>query len=263
MFTIWRRSRRGQCERIVTRRIADSGGVSVTDRQELICDFRQATLEAATGIVVGAGGIGSEIAEGLVRKGAGLLRIFDHDCVSVSNLNRQFFFECDLGKPKGARLVRNLAAHATCRTVLEGYALSFQDAVALGMDLDATFVVCGVDNGRTRVDVSRHFRAKGTPVIFVAVDSLAETGYVLVQETNGPCFGCFFPRTLYGRKQPCRAPASKDVLKVVAGLALYAVDSVLMERKKAWNYRQVHLAGFAPDTQLLLEGNPECPLCHE
>jgi adenylyltransferase/sulfurtransferase len=54
--------------------------------------FAQGRLSAAKGILVGAGGIGSEIAEGLVRKGIGAVRILDHDDVEVSNLNRQFFF---------------------------------------------------------------------------------------------------------------------------------------------------------------------------
>jgi len=77
-----------------------------------------------------------------------------------------------------------------------------------------------------------------------------------------PCFGCAFPRSLSGQRAPCFVPSSKDILKVTAGLGLYAVDSLLMERKRNWNYRRIHLAGYAPDVLLNVERNANCPLCY-
>jgi len=234
---------------------------TVTDRQEQIAGFNQQAIEGATGILIGGGGIGSEVGEGLVRKGLGHLKIFDPDEVELTNLNRQHFFNWDLGKKKGVRLAKNLAPHATCGTVLEGYGWSFQDALALKMDLGASFCVVGVDNGATRVEASQFFRELKMPVVFIAVDLLAEAGYVFVQEVGKACFGCLFPKTMYGRKAPCRTPAAKDILKVVAGMALYAIDSLLMDRKRSWNYREVHLAGFAPSCERVIDRKLDCPLC--
>jgi len=65
---------------------------AVTHRQELITGFSQASLTQASGVLIGAGGIGGEVGEGLCRKGVGHLRIFDHDVVEHTNLNRQHFF---------------------------------------------------------------------------------------------------------------------------------------------------------------------------
>lgn len=236
---------------------------ALTHRQELIAGFDQAKLTSSVGILVGAGGIGSEIGEGLCRKGVGRLRIFDHDVVEHTNLNRQHFFRQDIGQNKACSLARNLALHCHAGTVLEGYRLSFEDAVALNVDMRADFAVCGVDNSEARVAASTHYLACGIPVIFVAVDLLAECGHVFVQESTpaAPCFGCAFPRSLSGRKAPCFVPSSKDVLKVVAGIALFAIDSVLMGRNRNWNYRRIHLAGYAPDVLLEIERNPKCPLC--
>jgi adenylyltransferase/sulfurtransferase len=251
-------------KRIVTKRLSSADAFGVTHRQELLAGFDQAALQHATVILIGAGGIGSEIGEGLVRKGIGRLRIFDHDTIELTNLNRQMFFKNDVHKNKGKRLAVNLAAHATCETVLEGYDFSFQDALAIGLDMRASLAVCGVDNGKTRIEVSNHFRKLGVPVVFIAVDYVAESGYVFVQEPGKSCFGCLFPKSLYGRKAPCFTPAVKDILKVVAGLTLYAVDSLLMERKRNWNYRRVHLAGFMPDDLQMIKKNSDCPLCsHE
>ena len=250
-------------KRIVTRKITSSNknAAAVSDRQSLLPDFNQQALEQAKIILIGAGGIGSELGEGFVRKGGGQLIIYDHDTVELSNLNRQHFFKQDIGKNKGVSLARNIAKHATCGTILHGYGYSFQDAVVLKHDLTADIVVCGVDNSIARVAVSKYYRTLGIPVIFIAVDYVAENGYVFVQEPNGPCFGCAFPNCRKKIVAPCRTPAVKDILKVVAGIGLYAIESLLMNRKRNWNYRNVHLAGFAPSNELPIGINKNCPLC--
>jgi len=252
-------------KRIIAKRLTLSAQESrVSHRQELIAGFDQAALESASVNLIGAGGIGSEIGEGLVRKGIGSLRIFDHDIVEFSNLNRQMFFRQDIHKAKAPRLAINLSRHATCGTTIEGHPLSFQDALALGINLNASLAVCGVDNAKTRVDVSEYFRKLNVPVVFIAVDYVAESGYVFVQEPGKGCFGCLFPKSLYGRKAPCFTPAVKDILKAVAGLALYAIDSLLMQRRRSWQYRRIHLAGFMHDECSTIECNSQCPLCgHE
>jgi sulfur-carrier protein adenylyltransferase/sulfurtransferase len=201
---------------------------SVTHRQELITGFCQEKLTQAPGILVGGGGLGGEVGEGLCRKGIGRLRIFDHDVVEYTNLNRQHFFPPDIGENKALSLARNLAPHCHAGTILEGFPMSFEDAVALGVDMSAAFVVCGVDNAASRVVVSRYYHRLGAPVVFIAVDLLAECGHVFVQESTptAPCFGCAFPKSLAASKAPCFVPASKDILKAIAGIALYAIDSV-------------------------------------
>ena len=192
-------------KRVRTKRIRASGegGLAATDRQELLSSFDQAAIDNAHGVLVGGGGIGSEIGEGLVRKGIGRLTILDHDIVDITNLNRQKYFEQDIGQRKGPTLAKNLGHYATSGTRLDGYGYSFKDAVAAGIDLSASYVVCGVDCGRTRVDVSRYFYVRKVPVIFVAVDYAAENGYVLIQEPEQACFGCAFPKSLYAHKAPC------------------------------------------------------------
>lgn len=236
---------------------------AATHRQELIAGFNQARLTKARALIVGGGGIGGEIAEGLCRKGIGYLCILDHDAVELSNLNRQHFFKKDLGNNKAVSLARNLAEHCHAGTILEAFALSFQDALASNIDVTTTFVVCGVDNAEARVAVSKYFRRFGIPAIFIAVDYHAESGYVFVQDAlaASPCFGCAFPNSLDGRKAPCFVPSAKDILKCTGGMALYAVDSLLMERRRNWNYRLIHLAGYAPDVVETITQRSQCPLC--
>jgi sulfur carrier protein ThiS adenylyltransferase len=58
--------------------------------------------------IAGAGGLGSNCAVALARVGTGTLIITDFDVVSESNLNRQYFFYDQIGKPKADALKENI-----------------------------------------------------------------------------------------------------------------------------------------------------------
>ncbi len=58
--------------------------------------------------IAGAGGLGSNCAMHLVRSGVRRLVIADFDAVSAGNLNRQFFFTDQIGRPKVEALRENL-----------------------------------------------------------------------------------------------------------------------------------------------------------
>jgi len=66
-----------------------------------------ARLQAATVGIAGCGGLGSHVALALARAGVGTLILADHDRVALSDLNRQAYFQSDIGRPK----VSALAAH--------------------------------------------------------------------------------------------------------------------------------------------------------
>jgi len=67
-------------------------------------------LVRKTVAVAGCGGLGSNAAVALVRAGIGRLIIADFDKVEASNLNRQYFFQQDIGKEKTAALAAHLLA---------------------------------------------------------------------------------------------------------------------------------------------------------
>jgi molybdopterin/thiamine biosynthesis adenylyltransferase len=235
----------------------------VTDRQEKVKGFLQQALAMAKVLLVGAGGLGSEISVALCRKGLGFLSILDMDVVSVSNISRQKYFPADLGKNKAHRLAKNLVKESYCGTVIQGYSVSLQDAIAWGVDLSSyQLVIVGVDNNPTRVLASRFFRQAGTPVIFSAVSADANWGYIFVQEPgNGKaCWGCMFPDSINDERWPCGTPAVIDIVKVVSGMAVYAVDTLLMPRLRTWNYKSVYLCGF-PGNDWQVERKEDCQLC--
>ena len=240
----------------------DPAEPSATDRQERIPGFDQEKFSNLCVLLIGAGGLNGETAVGLVRKGIGCLKIFDPDGVELSNLNRQRFFAKDLGENKAFALVRNLVPEASGATFLAGCCLSFQDAVREGEDVACHVGICGVDNNGTRIFASQYFAKTRTPLVITGVSDDAGHGYVFVQEPGGACFGCLFPDAVKNLKDPCpNTPAVIDILKVVAGITLYALDSVFMKRARAWNYKQVFLDGSVPERCLRVERRPDCKLC--
>jgi molybdopterin/thiamine biosynthesis adenylyltransferase len=223
-------------------------------------------LREATITLIGGGGLAGEIGEALVRKTYGSLTIFDSDIVTPSNLNRQFFFKADLYKNKAVRLARNLAQVGFGETVITGVPLAFEDAVARGLDLSATVVVVAIDNNPGRVAACRYYQRLGLPVVFCAVSATADHGYAYVQEPGKACWGCMFPDEVNDETYPCPGtPAVKDILKVVAGIVVYAVDTLLpgMARLRCWNYKSVHLCGSVPGRDWQVARRTDCQLCGE
>jgi molybdopterin/thiamine biosynthesis adenylyltransferase len=229
------------------------------DRQRPIPGFDQAAYSKASVLCVGAGGIISHVAPTLVRKGIGRLKVLDRDIVEASNLNRQRFYQKDIGQNKAAALVDNLVRECTAATVLVGYAATIEQAVETGLDLSCDVAVCGVDNNPGRVAASRFFRFQGIPVVFLAVSADADHGYVFVQEKHGPCIGCMFPDMINDDRYPCPGtPAIADILETLGGLAVYAVDTLLMERPRNWNYRRISLGDGAQDGAAVISDRASC-----
>jgi molybdopterin-synthase adenylyltransferase len=206
----------------------------------------------------------SNIAPALVRKGIGAATFFDADLVEASNLNRQQFYEWDIGQKKALALVDNLQLACITATELRGFAFRFEEAVARHIDMACDVAVCAVDNNPARIAASRHFHALGIPVIFAAVSRDADHGYVFIQAKEGPCIACLFPDIVNDDHYPCPGtPAIADILQAVGALAVYAVDTLLMNRQRNWNYRRISLSGGSVDGASLVPIRERCPLFNE
>lgn len=227
--------------------------------------FSQEALTRASVLLIGAGGLNGQVADGLARKGIGRLVICDGDDVELSNLNRTPFTATQVGQPKPYALAEYLVSVAVAETEILAIPWTFQGAVAVGLDLPCDVAICGGDNDEVRVASARWARARGVPLIILAVTYNADFGYCFVQESTNPsaaCYGCLDPAAVAGtRTAPCVVGSAIDVLKAVAGPALYAVDSLLMDRPRAWTYKEISLDGTRPERQLVLPRAPRCPLC--
>ena len=99
-------------------------------------------------------------------------------------------------------------------------------------------------------------------MIFAAVSRDADHGFVFVQGKDGPCLGCMFPDMASDDRYPCPGtPAIADILQAVGSLAVYAVDSLLMNRPRTWNYRHISLSDGTLDGAALISAREECLIC--
>ena len=215
-------------------------------------------------LVVGCGGLGGEVAQGFARSGVGHLICCDHDVVTLSNLNRQRFFSADLYQNKALRLAHNLVSEASAPMHVTGIAADFRTASGMKYFRDVELVVCAVDNDQSRVEVARWCLTQHVPAIFCAVNDTSDYGYAFVQtgRPNEPCFGCLFPDAILSPQQAQCIGATIDILKIIAGLVLYAaVASVMPNRSQHWCYKEVSLAGTGPDGVRTIPKRPDCPLC--
>ena len=229
------------------------------DRQNRISGFDQRTFSESRVVCIGAGGIISQIAPTLVRKGIGGITLLDPDIVEPSNLNRQRFYIKDVGKNKALALAENLQAECIAETEIRGFALRLEEAVARETDLSCEVAICGVDNNPARVAASRYFRTQGIPVIFAAASRDGDHGYAFVQDKAGQCIGCLFPDMADDDRYPCSGtPAIADILQAVGALAVYAVDTLLMKRPRRWNYRRISLSDSALDGASLIPARQGC-----
>ena len=199
---------------------------------------------------------------GLCGRGLEPWRSWTRTLFSSLTLTVSAFSKKDLYRNKATSLAENLVMEATDSSVIVGHPFSFEDAVSRGLELDGDVIVCGVDNNATRVNVCGQYLNK-RPLVYLGVDELADHGYVFVQEGTGPCFACLFPHALGEDDggQCAKVGAVNDILKVVGGIALSAVDSLLMGRGRAWNFRELSLAGFAPDATKVIDRRDSCPIC--
>ena len=129
------------------------------DRQQKIAGFDQEKFSRSHVLCVGGGGLISNIAPSLARKGIGALTVLDHDEVEVSNLNRQRFYtkrhraeqgHCACSKPS-RRVHLQHRPNRICNVI--------GNSDSQGIDLTCDVAVCGVDNNSTRVVATQYFRS--------------------------------------------------------------------------------------------------------
>jgi hypothetical protein len=70
-----------------------------------------------------------------------------------------------------------------------------------------------------------------------------------------------FPDAVNSDTYPCPGtPAILDILQAVGALTVYALDSLLMDRLRTWNYRRLSLSDQALDGAALITAREFCPM---
>lgn len=153
----------------------------------------QKLLSESKVVIVGCGGLGSVLANNLVRAGVGNIRIIDRDLLEESNLQRQLLFDEEDAKKRSpkciaaARRLKQINSGINIEAVYEEVDRSNINQLIQGFDL----VLDGTDNFPTRYIINRSCIEAGIPFIYRAV--AASFGTVFdVLPGKGPCLRCIF-----------------------------------------------------------------------
>ena len=129
----------------------------------------QLALRRATAVVVGCGGLGGWLAEGLCRLGIGRLRLIDGDVFQGSNLNRQLgCTEHTLGHPKASALAEHLRG-VNGAVDIEPLDMHLTETNARHLLDGASVVLDALDSIYARIVLQRAARHCSLPLIHGAI----------------------------------------------------------------------------------------------
>lgn len=123
-------------------------------------------LSHARVLVLGIGGVGGYVCEGLARAGVGALHIVDKDTVDITNLNRQIIaLHSTVGRPKVEVMAERLAQINPQMQVTVSQMLYLPERAG-EFDFRAyDYIVDAVDNVTAKIDIICRAREAGVPVI--------------------------------------------------------------------------------------------------
>jgi len=162
----------------------------------------QRRLLLARVVVVGAGGLGGYVVEGLARMGIGRIHVVDGDVFQDHNLNRQLLCtEEDIGRSK-AEVARERVARVNGAVEVVPHVCFLEDGNADDLLFDADVAVDALDSVPTRLLLQEAAARRGIPLVHGAI-----AGYFAQVTTVLP--GDLGLLRLYRRDAPPRGVETK------------------------------------------------------
>jgi Dinucleotide-utilizing enzymes involved in molybdopterin and thiamine biosynthesis family 1 len=197
-------------------------------------------LRAAHVGIIGAGGLGSNVAMMLARSGVRKMTVVDPDIVDASNLNRQAYFPEDVGAPKVLALARHLTAlePAMCLAVHE---LAVTRGNAHTLFAECPLIVEAVDLAETKIMLYELFAQEKE--LYVTASGMAGVGRDTVMVTRKPrpnvaAVGDFVSGVDAGH--PPLAPRVMQAAALQADAVLAHILSFLTDRGEAYAHLAEH-----------------------
>ncbi|HVI46930.1 MAG TPA: HesA/MoeB/ThiF family protein [Chitinophaga sp.] len=165
------------------------------DRQTRLDGFgpeKQALLQQASVLVIGAGGLGVPVLQYLTAMGIGKMGIVEHDTVSITNLQRQVLYTtADTGKSKVQLAVKRLQElNPEVKFIIHDTWLTTDNALDIISHYDV--VVDCSDNFGTRYLVNDACVIAGKPLVYGAIYKF-EGQVSVFNYKGGATYRCIFP----------------------------------------------------------------------
>jgi len=154
--------------------------------------------------IVGAGALGTVLANHLVRAGVGFVRLIDRDFVEPSNLQRQMLYDEEDARqqlPKaiaaGEKLHR-INSHVTIDPVVA----DVTPANAESLLADVELILDGTDNFPIRYLINDVSIKHGIPWVYGG--AVRDRGmFAVIRPGETPCYRCLFPQPPAGHGETC------------------------------------------------------------
>lgn len=231
--------------------------------------------------IIGAGGVGSVVAEMLTRCGIGKLLLFDYDTVELANMNRLFY------RPEQQGMTKVEAAKATLEginpdTVIEPHAYNitstehwqrFSEALTKGgvsPNSPIDLLLCCVDNFQARLTVNLACLTYDVPWMESGVAENAVSGHIqLLLPGVTPCYECCPPLLVAtglpeAKREGVCAASLPTTMGIVAGFLAQNTLKYLLQFGEVSEYVGYDaMRDHFPRVEL--KANPECrnALCGE
>lgn len=154
----------------------------------------QRAIQAATVLIVGAGGLGCPVAMYLAAAGVGHLKVCDGDTVEASNLPRQVLHrEASIGKFKAESIASSVKDMNSAVRVDAISELITAENI-LGVARGCQVIVDATDNV-----VTRYLLNDAAAILQIPLVSGAALGWdgqvsVFLNDKSGPCYRCLYPQ---------------------------------------------------------------------
>ena len=215
--------------------------------------------------IVGAGALGSVIANNLCRSGVGFIRIIDRDFVEEVNLQRQILFtESDAaeGLPK-AEAAFNRLKDINSDIEIDPVAVDLNPTNIEKFIKDTDLVIDGTDNFETRFLINEACHKHNIKWIYGGV--IAGSGATMnILYGEDPCFRCFMPdMPKPGSYDTC---TTVGVINPITGI-IGSVESSEAMKILTGSYEEVSKRCLSVDIwfndidYIEVKKNPDCPVC--
>ena len=223
----------------------------------------QTRLLEASVLLLGAGGLGSPLAQYLAAAGVGRLGLVDDDVVDASNLQRQVLYTtADIGASKVAVAAARLRA-MNPDVEVEEHPLRLDASNALELFRRYDVIVDGTDNFPTRYLSNDACVLLEKPNVHGAIFRF-EGQATVFDAARGPCYRCLFPEP----PPPGAVPSCAEggVLGVLPGIVamiqatetvklLAGIGDSLVGRLLQYDALDMRFSEFQ------LQKDPACPAC--
>ncbi|NUP52586.1 MAG: thiamine biosynthesis protein ThiF [Catenulispora sp.] len=147
------------------------------------------TLAERRVLIIGAGSVGSYLAETMTRSGVGTFTIVDPDTVEPANLGRSAYRLADVGLDK-ARALADLVLSINPGAHVEIHTARHEDVDLAALVSASDLVVAATDDPQAQTRLGHFAYWHGRPAVFPGLYQGARGGEVIVAAPGTACFTC-------------------------------------------------------------------------